>query len=687
MTAKIDLIPLGMGTVFSFDKETKKLNLKKLFGLTCCFNGRPSDDTNSGLACICVDSMRLEMEQFEYEYEVRENEFIFTGKDKTGTVSYTGNWKFYPEYKIITCRYSVQNLSAESVTLRRALPRIVLSPGSYDVYSQLNRWGNEGVGSFQELNGADFVLQARAGRSSVGSTPFCMIRDTETNNAFALHVVPHGNWMIRIHSEVINNEAPVAVIEAGLSDNDLFMELAPGETLELPEILLQQSPAGKVEDLSAPLQKYLLDHVMPENLIAPPIIYNTWLYRFTDFTHEQLLEQLAAAKKVGCETFIVDAGWFGATTAWWRWVGDWREQPGAPFYGNMKGFADEVRAAGLKFGFWMEPERWVEGIPIREEHPEWFPEYSTRIDLTIPEAAEYFYSVLADNIRKFGAEYIKIDFNASVGYDRSGCEMYHYVSVLHSLMKRLKAEFPKLVIENCGSGALRMDLAVLTQYDQAFISDNANPYETLRIRQGAALRYLSSRILNWIVMQPITEQRLTPVSGNDLVLAAAAATWDECASFNLNYVMLSSMIGIPGFSGDLAAFSPEMLEKIAKYVKFYKENRKLFETSVAYTLTAPGPIIDFEKFIAWQIQSRDQETSFLFVFSNTNSHRSNRNFCLKGLDADAVYKVEKLFPENEENEVLTLSGKELMEYGMEADLEDHQHIRHAAVLYKVSLQK
>ena len=52
-------------------------------------------------------------------------------------------------------------------------------------------------------------------------------------------------------------------------------------------------------------------HLKEANYNLPPVIYNTLLYRFASFTVEQLRQQLAAAKKIGCEYFVVDAGWFG----------------------------------------------------------------------------------------------------------------------------------------------------------------------------------------------------------------------------------------------------------------------------------------------------------------------------------------------------------------------------------------
>jgi len=92
---------------------------------------------------------------------------------------------------------------------------------------------------------------------------------------------------------------------------------------------------------------------------------------------------------LGCEVFVVDAGWYGAGDGdWGAQTGDWRERPKDAFCARMGEFADEVRAAGLGFDLWMEPERFGSQAPLRAKHPEWFIPVGTeaRLDLTKPPA-------------------------------------------------------------------------------------------------------------------------------------------------------------------------------------------------------------------------------------------------------------------------------------------------------------
>ena len=670
-----------LGTQFVYDTESRLLTLTSFCGMTCGHNGNESDYSSSGLVLLGIDDRRLEGKKLQYEIiRSTEKEFAYSAFDAERTVQWKSIWSFEKEFGIVSCINTLTNISDHPVTVRRALPRWVFSPGDYEVSWQMSRWSAENQIQSQKLRGNDILLHARAARSSIGCSPFCVLKDLENRSAAAFHVIPHGNWSIKIRSDIRSNEFPSPVVEAGLADTDLFMTLQPGKELELPEVLIQEVQHGDLLQISAPLHRYMIRKRLPAaKLHQPPVIYNTWLYRFTNFKHEQLLRQLQAAKEIGCEIFIVDAGWFGKNN--WE-PGDWREKEGEPFFGNMRAFADEVRAAGLQFGFWIEPERWANDIPVREEHPEWFPKGTTRIDLTQPAAAEHFHDIIADNVRKFGAKYIKVDFNADVGYDESGTELHNYCTALQEQFRRIRKEFPDLIIENCASGSLRCDLETAMIYDHAFVSDNANPYETLRIRQGTIMRFMPGRILNWIVMQPAPERR-TPVSKEYPVLACAAATWDEAALFNLNYVMISGLLGIPGFSGELADFDPEIRKKIAEYVQYYKENRQFFTNSHVFLLTAPdSKLSDYENYLVFQMQADECDDSLLFVFTNGFSRRAVRNFRLQGLDPAANYKVKALFdPEAQEK---VQSGSELLQYGVKTEFTEFMHVRHQAKLYRIS---
>ncbi len=670
-------------TNFTYTPANRSLTLTSLMGLSCSFNGYEDDYSNSGLAVVCVDTLRCEGRKLKYTLiEATENIFRFDICDENDLFKLECCWTFETQFHLISCCCTLVNLSDKPFSLRRALPRFVFAPGKYRLHYQESRWLSENQPRCTELAGMNIKLSAGAARSTVGNTPFCILEDIENSSAAAFHLVPRGNWNINIRSSIIKSEAPMPIVEPGLADTDLFFSVAPQERIELPQVIITEVPDCDPGLSGAYIQQYMIDRRIPDFLHTPPVLYNTWLYRFTDLKIDELRAQLKAAKELGCEVFVVDAGWFG-NADWWNSVGDWQEREGEPFFGNMASFAEEVRSSGLDFGFWMEPERWEVNASIRKKHPEWFPAHSTRIDLTQPSAAEHFRKTIADNVRKFKARYIKIDFNAAAGYDESGKELYDYCSKFKELILELRKEFPELVIENCGAGALRNDLDTATYFDAAFVSDHAHLYENLKIRQGAFMRTLPGRTLNWAVTRPAPE-RLTKVSDELLVMAGTSSSWDEGALFNVNFVMSSALLGIPGFTGDIAGLPQEVRDVYAKYVAFYKENRKLFLNSHVYQLNFRYlPMSDNENILAFQMQEHAGDNSLIFVFTSGLTRRDRRRFKLQNLDPEKNYSVKKLFCTEEVQET-SISGRELMKYGIDCELQTAMHIRHRAAIYQVS---
>jgi alpha-galactosidase len=114
---------------------------------------------------------------------------------------------------------------------------------------------------------------------------------------------------------------------------------------------------------------------------------------------------------VGCEVFVVDSGWYGVGEGSWEdRLGDFRERTDGAFYGKMREFAQDVRAAGLGFGLWVEPERLGKSAPILSEHPDWFrkaPNGFWYPALEKAEARQYMQSLVEDLIERYDCAGLK----------------------------------------------------------------------------------------------------------------------------------------------------------------------------------------------------------------------------------------------------------------------------------------
>ncbi|MBT3275170.1 MAG: hypothetical protein HN368_18595, partial [Spirochaetales bacterium] len=349
--------------------------LDSLFGQNLGSSGNETDPARvAGLLSLSAGSNNFNSDQLILRESLfEEDSASMTWQTDNNELLLRSDWRYCRKTGIWLRSDTLTNESNEDVVIRRCLARFSLSPGSYELYSQGSRWCGENQGSWQALERGGVVLRSEGGRTTQGGTPFVCIRDSDSKEALIFHIIPKGNWIIKVTAGTAEGDSPsFAVVELGMADTHLFYSLAPGRSIELPQILIQKAPKGEPHLAAPNLHVYLLENIFAANEESVPIVYNTWFDDFEFLAVPRLRRQLKAAKEIGCEVFVVDAGWYGgAAGSWSEQTGDWREKEDAAFEGRMADFAEEVRSEGLGFGLWMEPERLCKSVPIRIEHPEW----------------------------------------------------------------------------------------------------------------------------------------------------------------------------------------------------------------------------------------------------------------------------------------------------------------------------
>ena len=551
---------------------------------------------------------------------------------------------------------TLENTSHEELIFSRAFVRIDLAPGPYEYFAQHSRWSAENQGSWAPLNENGLLLTHRDGRTTEGNTPYIAFRAPGEEAGTAFHVFPMGNWRIRVMPEYYSNTEPLIHVDLGIRDEELAYRLAPGEKWELPQILIQDF--SSLDDSCPELHAFLRENFVSGLQKELPVIYNSWLDRFHVLDVPHLRAELAAAKEVGCEVFVIDAGWFGGGESWGG-VGDWYEKTQSAFYGKMKEFADEVRAAGLGFGLWMEPERIAPMTRLAEEHPEYLlPTGSQfRFDFDNPQAYEHLKNDFRRLISTYGIRYLKTDMNATLGKDPSGRELYGYQKKFLQLIGEVKAEFPDLVIENCSSGAMRAELTTLQHFDLMFCSDNANAYTMLGPMHGAFLRTLPGRILRWVTVKEIKDDVAAYGDVKSTVISPGEATWEEYTRVDLESCLAANFTGVMGFSGSLSSLSPHNRAVVKKYIDLFKEKRSFMRDAASRYL------VDQEKFQLYQ-QELNGEVFLTMVYIGRDCI-PKRTIFPKGLKEDAIYLLN--------GEDTGRTGKEIMENGLEVECVAQQH--------------
>lgn len=629
---------------------------------------RADEPQAAGLFLLAFGRTRLEGWHWRcVGVQARADEIVFTLRDREERVELHSVWRCDPDCRITSRRDTVKNLGRESLTVRRFLARLPLASGDYEVYSQHSRWSKENQGAWSDFPSGMLRLTTRWGRTTEGGVPFAGLRGRYNSAALAFHILPEGNWMMRFHKEGFSNYKTYMNAEFGQSDEDFEYELRPGATLATPEILIQELPGREIASGSALLHRYALNQLAPP-CRDYPVVYNTWLDKMTVLKPERLRRQLDAAERVGCEAFVVDAGWFES-------LGDWRERRDAAFMGRMADFGAEVRRRNMRFGIWFEPEAVSASAPVVGEHPEWFVETNPlaggllggryRIKLESRAGQEYLYQFVSRAIRDYGLGYVKFDMNNSSGYDASGEELIGYAKGFYAAIERLRRDFPEVVFENCSSGALRTDLRTLKSFDGHFISDNANCFEVIRLTQGMLPRFPAGRMFRWLVLAGTGDWRPEERNADEIIVTPRVATWYNFEVTNLEFALCATMMGQFGLSGDIAALRPETLAKLAAKIAFYKSRRATLGRAEVHLLTPPEPVWLHEGWAVFEYHDPQTGEIDIFAFHLDSDGDARRYFPLRSVNPAVRYR--------EAGSGQVISGAELSKAGLGIDFGYDEH--------------
>jgi alpha-galactosidase len=658
-----------------FIEKDARIWLWQLCGLTCGSDGNDAGPAYTrGPAIVQSASDRFEDDEFsvvERDFQTETARIVWATVG--GELRLDSDWSFCPSTGVVSRKDRLTNAGSAAVKILRFQSRFAFSPGRYEVYAQDSRWCNENQGAWMALHAGSLQFGCVQGRTTQGGTPYLCLREVGAGRGLAFHLLPCGNWSIAATARAVMDGYPFAVVDLGLADDELRLELPPGASVEGPEILIQSLPGGAPAAAAPRLHRWLLERRFAEQRPEIPLIYNTWFDQFEVLEVPRLRRQLQAAKEIGCEVFVVDAGWYGPQAGdWFSQAGDWREKTDGAFHGAMAAFADEVRAAGLGFGLWMEPERFGPNVPIRREHSEWFlPRDAAfaRINLTNAAAYAHLRAEISRLVETYRLAWMKIDFNFELGLDRSGGELSGYYRAWYRLLDEIRREHPQTIFEGCASGGMRLELASLSHFDAQFLSDTVNPLDVLRIWQNALLRLPPGNLIKWAVVRSAgrTIPRYTKSLADSpvAIVTPCGALWEPAETTAVDFAAMAAMPGVFGLSGDLAGLPDETRSRLGEHVAFWKQWRQVIRRSAAYLLTPPEPKAKRDGWIAVQISDTESGTSLLFAY-RLNDGSAVRRFALRGLDSATTYELAYHAPPSESPR--SALGADLMSDGVEITL-------------------
>ncbi|MFH9328683.1 alpha-galactosidase [Streptomyces althioticus] len=445
------------------------------------------------------------------------------------------------------------------------------------------QWSQEFQRTQLDLTRGTFTMGSVQGVPGHAYAPWLALQDRSAPQdgpapAYGVALEWPGNWHITAEAE----PGGAVRVRAGRVPHEGAVLLAPGDTLTTPRLACAFSPEG-LDGLARVQHRY-------ERLLSGErlhrtrkVLYNSWEATGFDVDAAGQLNLAKAAADIGAELFVVDDGWFTGRTDDTGGLGDWYPDPKA-FPEGFDTFVAEVRALGLDFGLWVEPEAVSPGSRLHAEHPDWVYRIDDRparlvrnqllLDLGRDDVQDFVVATLDRLLTSYDISYLKWDMNrpptergrpGAGPADLLDLDASHVTGYLR-VLDHLRTTYPHVTVEGCAGGGGRVDHATLARTDVVWPSDNTAPLDRLRIQYGFLHAHAPHVMSSWVTDAP--------------------GVFDPRPR-SLAFRFVTAMCGVLGVGADLRAWTPEQRTEAARWIARYKQVRDVIHHGEARLLGIP----------------------------------------------------------------------------------------------------
>ena len=395
--------------------------------------------------------------------------------------------------------------------------------------------------------------------SNRGHFPFAAVEDKERHIVWAAMMEAPSSWQMEVYAE-----KETCALSGGLADYEFGhwrKDIAPGESFATHKAFLtvQRSVLACCNAFVAEQEQGL---EVPASEESMPVLFNEYCTTWGCPSEENINAILKAIEPFPIDTFVIDCGWYKPDDkGWCNAIGDWRESR-ALFPEGISAVSSAIRAAGKHPGIWFEFEVagrdsdcfYDESKLLKRDGHIITGKNRRFLDLRLPKVQEYLKERMLDFLRKNGFEYIKIDYNDSLGI---GCDSADGAApgeggrriAEESLvwLAKLKEAVPGLVIENCSSGGSRIEPLRMSKVSMCSFSD-AHECNEIPLVAANVSRVIPARQMQiWAVLRE-----------------------GESVSRTV-YSLCAAMMGRICLSGDVLHLGEERVRLIQEGLEFYQQ--------------------------------------------------------------------------------------------------------------------
>lgn len=450
-------------------------------------------------------------------------ETIITLQDNKYPDTVKLHYAAYDKENVIKAWTEISHNEKNPVTLwRYSSTMLYFDASKYFLTSYHSDWAKEGQPETVQLTAGKKIIDTKLGtRAAMHTEPFFELGLNEPAKENEGNVVLGtigwtGNFRFTFEVDNVGGLRVIPAINPYASD----YKLRAGETFTTPEFIFTTSSTGVGQasrNLHDWARRYQVNMGMGDRLS----LLNNWENTGFDFDQKSLAELMKDAKDLGVDMFLLDDGWFANKYPRkddHAGLGDW-DVTHSKLPEGIPGLVRDAKAAGVKFGIWVEPEMVNPKSELFEKHPDWVIQQPNRetyyyrnqlvLDISNPKVQDYVFGVV-DRImtENPNVAYFKWDCNSPITniyspYHKAnqGNTYIDHVRGVYNVMSRIKAKYPNLPMMLCSGGGGRMDYEALKYFTEFWCSDDTDPYERLYIQWSLSkffpAKTMGSHVTNW----------------------------------------------------------------------------------------------------------------------------------------------------------------------------------------------
>ena len=450
-------------------------------------------------------------------------ETIITLQDNKYPDTVKLHYAAYDKENVIKAWTEISHNEKSAVTLwRYSSTMLYFDASKYFVTTYHSDWAKEGQPETVQLTTGKKIVDTKLGtRAAMHAEPFFELglnepaKENEGNVVLGT-IAWTGNFRFTFEVDNVGGLRVIPAINPYASD----YKLKAGETFTTPEFIFTTSSTG-IGQASRNLHDWARRYQVNMGMGDRMTLLNNWENTGFDFNQKSLAELMKDAKDLGVDMFLLDDGWFANKYPRkddHAGLGDW-DVTHSKLPDGIPGLVRDAKAAGVKFGIWVEPEMVNPKSELFEKHPDWVIQQPNRdtyyyrnqlvLDISNPKVQDYVFGVV-DRIMTENPDvaYFKWDCNSPITniyspYHKGNQGNFYidHVRGVYKVMSRIKAKYPQLPMMLCSGGGGRMDYEALKYFTEFWCSDDTDPYERLYIQWSLSkffpAKTMGSHVTNW----------------------------------------------------------------------------------------------------------------------------------------------------------------------------------------------